>query len=133
MKGHRFTGMGVILAMGSIGTGFGQNPSSSLPSPLQTPQPRTSYPPAGGINPMGPGDPSTSPDILSGRIAEQQARTRNAERQKRLEADTDRLVGLVRDLKQQVQSEKSLSPDDVSKRAEEIEKLARSVKDRMKG
>ena len=81
---------------------------------------------------MGTTDPSV-PDILNARIAAQQARTRNAERQKRLEADTDRLVGLVRDLKQQVQSEKKLSPDDLGKRAEEIEKLARSVKDRMKG
>ena len=81
---------------------------------------------------MGPTDPS-APDILNARIAAQQARTRNAERQKRLEADTDKLIGLVTDFKQQVQSEKKLSPDDIGKRAEEIEKLARSVKDRMKG
>jgi hypothetical protein len=86
----------------------------------------------GGIGPMGPGDPSAPPDVLSGRIAEQQARSRNAERQKRLEADTDKLVGLVTEFKEQVQSEK-MSPDDIGKRAEEIEKLARSVKDKMKG
>jgi hypothetical protein len=79
------------------------------------------------------GDPAAPPDILSGRIAEQQARSRNNERQKRLETDTDRLMGLVTDFKQQVQGDKPLSQDDVSKRAEEIEKLARSVKDRMKG
>jgi short-subunit dehydrogenase len=47
--------------------------------------------------------------------------------------DTDKLVGLVNDLRQQVEDEKKLSPADLSKRAEEIEKLARSVKDRMKG
>lgn len=73
------------------------------------------------------------PDVLSRRMAEQQARARNNDRQKRIESDTNKLVGLVNEFKQEVQSEKKLSPDDVGKRAEEIEKLARSVKDRMKG
>lgn len=82
---------------------------------------------------MNAGDPSGTPDILSSRVAEQQARSRNSERQKRLELDTDKLVGLVNDFRQQVEDEKKLSPADLSKRAEEIEKLARSVKDRMKG
>ena len=72
-------------------------------------------------------------DILSNRVAEQQARSRNNERQRRLESDTNKLVDLVNDLKQQIEEDKKLSPADVSKRAEEIEKLARSVKDRMKG
>ncbi|QNI35291.1 hypothetical protein [Edaphobacter albus] len=130
MIGHRFTGMWVFLVMSSM-VGFAQGQSGSLP-PIQTSPTRSNYPPPGGINPMG-SDPSAAPDALSARIVEQQARTRNAERQKRLEADTDKLVGLVTDFKQQVQSERKLSPDDVGKRAEEIEKLARSVKDRMKG
>jgi len=79
-------------------------------------------------------NPSASPDILlNSRIAEQQARTRNSERQKRLESDTQKLVGLVDKLKQQMQGEKQMPAADLSKRAEEIEKLARSVKDRMKG
>jgi hypothetical protein len=85
------------------------------------------------MGPMNAGDPSGTPDILNSRVAEQQARSRNSERQKRLELDTDKLVGLVNDLRQQVEDEKKLSPADLSKRAEEIEKLARSVKDRMKG
>lgn len=131
MNGRRFTGMSVFLAMSMIPIGWAQQ-SGSL-SPIQSSPTRPNYPPPiGGVGPMGTTDPSV-PDILNARIAAQQARTRNAERQKRLEADTDRLVGLVRDLKQQVQSEKKLSPDDLGKRAEEIEKLARSVKDRMKG
>jgi hypothetical protein len=85
------------------------------------------------MGPMGAGDPSGVPDTLGSRIAEQQARSRNNERQRRLESDTDKLMGLVNEFKQQLQDEKNLSPADVSKRAEEIEKLARSVKDRMKG
>jgi len=82
---------------------------------------------------MGPADTSGNTDILNSRIAEQQARTRNSERQKKIESDTQKLSGLVDELKQNVQGEKELSPADVSKRAEEIEKLARSVKDHMKG
>ncbi|HEU4634752.1 MAG TPA: hypothetical protein VFS41_01130 [Edaphobacter sp.] len=84
--------------------------------------------------PIDPMDPSPSADILlNSRIAEQQARTRNNERQRRLESDTQKLMGLVDELKQQMQGERDLSPADLSKRAEEIEKLARSVKDRMRG
>jgi hypothetical protein len=66
-------------------------------------------------------------------MAEQQARSRNFERQKKLESDTDKLLGLVTDFKAKVQTGGDLSPADMSKKAEEIEKLARSVKDRMKG
>jgi hypothetical protein len=73
------------------------------------------------------------PDVMGGRIAEQQARTRNSERQKKLESDTEKLMGLVNDLKDRMQNEEAVSPADLSRRAEEIEKLARSVKDRMKG
>jgi hypothetical protein len=76
-------------------------------------------------------DPTGAPDVLSARMAEQQVRSRNMERQKRLESDTDKLVGLVSDFKEQV--DKGLSPAEMSKKAEEIEKLARSVKDKMKG
>jgi hypothetical protein len=83
------------------------------------------------MSPMGGMDSSGGPDLLGARMAEQQARSRNNERQKRLEADTQKLMGLVSDFKEQV--DKGLSPADMSKKAEEIEKLAKSVKDRMKG
>ena len=85
------------------------------------------------MGPMGGMESTSSPDVLSSRMAEQQARTRNYERQKRLEADTQRLVGLVTDFKEKLQNGGDLSPADMSKKAEEIEKLAKSVKDRMKG
>jgi hypothetical protein len=68
------------------------------------------------------------------RMEEQQARSRNSERQKRLVADTDRLLALVADLKHQIeQADKDGQPMDVTKKAEEIERLAKSVKERMKG
>jgi hypothetical protein len=67
-------------------------------------------------------------------MEEQQARSRNGERQKKLVADTDRLLALIEDLKHQLeQADKDGQPMDVTKKAEEIERLAKSVKDRMKG
>ena len=67
-------------------------------------------------------------------MEEQQARSRNSERQKKLMADTDKLLLLATDLKQQVdKTNKDVLSVDVVKKAEEIEKLAKSVKERMKG
>jgi nitric oxide reductase activation protein len=65
---------------------------------------------------------------------EQQEKMRNNDRQKRLVADTDKLLALATDLKAQVdKSTKDTLSVDVIKKADEIEKLAHSVKERMKG
>ena len=86
---------------------------------------------------FGPSNiPSNSPFMrseLGRRMAYEQMRARSKQRQKRLESDTDKLVGLVTDLQKEMQSDKALSPSDLSKRAAEIEKLAHSVQDKMKG
>lgn len=78
---------------------------------------------------------NTDGESVNSRMQEQQMKSRNSDRQKRLEADTDKLVVLVKQLKDQVetQDKTTLQPNDVGKKAEEIEKLAKSVKDRMKG
>jgi len=74
-------------------------------------------------------DPTTDPRRL-----EQQEDARSTERQKRLVADTDKLLALATDLKQQVdKTNKNILSVDVIKKADEIEKLAHSVKERMKG
>ena len=68
------------------------------------------------------------------RIDDMQLRARNYDRQKKIQAETDRLVSLATDLKQQVDKpEKTPSSAELMRRAEEIEKLAKSVKERMKG
>ena len=87
-----------------------------------------------GMPPMdGRGQPPPGLDPMP-RMEEQQARSRNGERQKKLVADTDRLLALVEDLKHQIeQADKDGQPADITKKAEEIEKLAKSVKDRMRG
>jgi hypothetical protein len=73
-------------------------------------------------------------DPISPRMSEAQARARSTERQKRLVADTDKLLELATDLKQQVdKTNRDILSVDVIKKADEIEKLAHSVKERMKG
>jgi hypothetical protein len=56
-----------------------------------------------------------------------------ADRQKRLVADTDKLLALSTALKEQVdESDKNILSLDMVKKAEEIEKLAHSLKERIK-
>jgi hypothetical protein len=80
--------------------------------------------PSGGNNSANPLDP---------RIAEQREKLQDSERQKRLVADTDKLLALATNLKQQVdKTDKGVLSIDVIKKADEIEKLAHSVKEQMK-
>ena len=89
-----------------------QNPSMCLPD---TPRP-------------GPAD---EPRL---RMEREMAKKANLERQADLKRDTEKLLKLANELKESVDktNEGTLSVD-VVKKAEEIEKLAHSVKDKMKG
>jgi hypothetical protein len=72
----------------------------------------------------------SQPDIM--RHMEQQ-RMRTTERQKQLVKDTDKLLRLSTALKEQVDdADKNVLSLDMIKKAEEIEKLAHSVKERIK-
>src|SRR6202051_2886657 len=85
------------------------------------------FPTPGRSNP-GDADP------MDPHRADVQEKMRNNDRQKRLVADTDKLLALATDLKAQVdKSTKDTLSVDVIKKADEIEKLAHSVKERMKG
>lgn len=78
---------------------------------------------------------STTGDVpqTQQQMEEQQARLRNVERQKQLVADTQKLVALANELQTDVdKSSKDMLSLDVIRKAEEIEKLAHSVHDRMK-
>jgi methionyl-tRNA synthetase len=84
-----------------------------------------------------PGFPSqgASPDQeTQDRIQKEMAKKANQERQAQLKRDTEHLFKLATELKQYVDktNENTLSVE-VIRKAEEIEKLARSVKDKMKG
>jgi hypothetical protein len=84
-------------------------------------------PPMGRIN-----QPETGPQEKG--VEEQKVRTPAAsERQKKLAADTERLLALAKELKQEVdKTNKNVLSVGVVKKAEEIEKLARSVRSQMK-
>lgn len=65
---------------------------------------------------------------------EKMEKARQTDRQKQLVRDTDKLLDLAKQLKEQVdKSDKDTLSIDVVKKAAEIEKLAKSVKDRMRG
>jgi len=73
-------------------------------------------------------------DDAQQQIAHDMAKKANEERQAALKADTDKLVKLAGELKDYVdKTNENVLSLEVLKKAEEIEKLAHSVKDKMKG
>jgi hypothetical protein len=88
--------------------------------------------------PQRPGPPPTLPtgpdDDAQQRISHELARKANEDRQKSLKDDTDKLVKLTTELKEYVdKSNENILSLDVIKKADQIEKLAHSVKEKMKG
>jgi len=81
-----------------------------------------------------PAQSSTPDDEARIAMEKSMVKQANLQRQAELRRDADRLLKLATELKQSVDksSESTLSVD-VIKKAAEIEKLARSVKDKMKG
>jgi hypothetical protein len=87
--------------------------------------------------PAGPpafGEPPNPADPIQRQQQQRMEKARNVDRQKQLERDTDKLFELAKQLKEEVnKSNKDTLSVDVVKKAAEIEKLAKSVKDRMRG
>ncbi len=96
---------------------------TALPSESQNPPLRLPDIPRSG--------PADEPRL---RMEREMAKKANQERQADLKRDTEKLLKLAQELKESVDktNESTLSVD-VVKKAEEIEKLAHSVKDKMKG
>jgi hypothetical protein len=103
-----------------ITPGLSQPPLSQ--SPAQFPR-----------NPNLTANPSDHEDETRAKIEKDMAKKANREREAQLHRDTDNLLKLATELKQYVDksNENTLSLD-VVKKAEEIEKLAHSVKEKMK-
>lgn len=103
----------MVLLVGVCGTGLAE-PQSSTDSKL---------PPFGQRGPR---------DRQLERMQRDQARAQNKERQQNLKKDADKLLALASELKEYVdESNENLLSTNVVKKAEEIEKLAKSVKDKM--
>jgi hypothetical protein len=104
---------------------------SSVPSfsqsSAQSPNPSPRLNPNPGLN------PDEHDDEEHAKIEKDMAKRANHERQAQLQRDTDNLLKLANELKQDVDksNENTLSLE-VVKKAEEIEKLAHSVKEKMK-
>ena len=109
---------GLMLAMGSVGQGAQGTGSGAKTQQTTVPS----------LVPPEPQDPRTLG------MEEEQAKLRNDDRQKKLVEDTAKLVALANELKVVVdKSNKNTLSLDVVRKADEIEKLAHSVKERMKG
>jgi hypothetical protein len=99
--------------------GFAQTPGGQ---PQPPPLPR-SYPPSAGDE-----------DEARARITHDMEKKAAKERAAAIKADTDRLLKLSVELKAYVdKSDENVLSLDVIRKAEEIEKLAKSVKEKMKG
>lgn len=97
-------------------------------------QPVQSIPTNPSRFPINDGHPPGDSDALPPAVLARQAKMRNDARQQQMVNDTNKLVQLATELKQEMgKPGKDVAPDDLTKKAEEIEKLAKSVKDRMKG
>jgi hypothetical protein len=89
--------------------------------------------------PVSPGQAPNSSDendndSMSRRVMEQQAERRNTQRQQDIVKDTAKLLELAQQLKDEVdKSRRDQLSVSVVKKAEEIEKLAKAVKEKMKG
>ncbi len=100
-----------------------QAPGAAPMTPTPKLHPKDDLPAADTDNPPPP-DP----------IAREMAKKANLERQAAIKRDTEKLVKLTAELKAYVdKSNENVLSLDVLKKADEIEKLARSVKEKMKG
>lgn len=124
-------GIGVFILTAVLGWGFlcaAQVPGSStrLPPPGTPPSPPPSM--TDQIDGAGPHEGITAS------MREQMEKARNQDRQKQLVEDTQKLLTLATELKTDVdKTNKDTLSVDVIRKADEIEKLAHSVKEKMKG
>ena len=120
-----------VIAVGFVVTAFlcfapakARQTSTTRQSPAQ--QPTNS--PMQDVNKY---DPEAS---VHQKFEEQAAKARNSERFKRIQSDTEKLLKLSTELKEDVdKSTKDELSLDVIRKAAEVEKLAHDVKERMKG
>lgn len=81
-----------------------------------------------------PGKDRTAEDGLTSEQRHNIAKKQNEQRQAEIKKDTDKLLELATELKQYVdKTNENVLSMDVIKKAEQIEKLAKSVKEKMKG
>jgi hypothetical protein len=126
-RGQQGSGRG--NSMQTVGLPSGASSSGDGTAPTMVPSTKDRTPPAV----PGMAAPDVGRDPLA-RNEDEMQRLHNNERQKKLVEDTAKLVALANELKAEVdKSDKNTLSLDVVRKADEIERLAKSVKDRMKG
>ena len=125
-----------VVFAGGIGLlgGAGIAPGVMQPAvgQLQNGFPQPGFPQQPGRGNAGnrPDDPNQT----SKQVEESQARARANDRQKRLVADSEKLLALATELHEDViKTDKNILSVDVVRKATEMEKLSRDLKERMKG
>jgi nitric oxide reductase activation protein len=97
-------------------------------------QRQSAPPPAPPVDRGTLGTAPADEDEASARLAHDMAKKANLERHAAIKSDTEKLLKLAVELKASVdKSNENLLSMDVVKKAEEIERLAHSVRDKMKG
>ena len=133
MTMFRATMFGVVFAVGSVGVSgaFGQAKQTSEPQMQQSSGATRASNDATTANKT---DGTTASKPGAGDASAQATGTQPVnDKQKKLAEETDKLLAMATDLKQQVdKTNKDVLSVDVIKKAEEIEKLARSLKQEMK-
>jgi hypothetical protein len=129
VRGMALAALASGLVLSSSGMGRGQqrggssNPGITDPTQVQSTLP-----------PIAPPIEKDGGIMDHGKMEAEQAKSRNIERQKKIVEDTAKLLSLATELKGDVdKSDKNTLSLDVIKKADEIEKLAHSVKEKMKG
>jgi hypothetical protein len=126
---------GLVLVLGGAARGQStgvSNPTGNLPGITQGPGSGSGR---GGQSPNSPiSAPADTETNISPQTEEAQSKLRNVERQKQLVEDTQKLLSLANELKTDVdKSTKDTLSLDVIRKADEIEKLAHTVKEKMRG
>jgi type VI protein secretion system component VasF len=121
-----------VVACVAVGTTAVSHTASAAAQQTQQP---IQNPPL-GPHPVVPGGPPGSgndDDPMARHMQEQLARSRNNQRQQQMVADAAKLLDLATQLKAEVdKSNKDTLSLSVVKKADEIEKLAKSVRDKMR-
>ncbi len=118
--GHKLLATVILLSLFAVGLTSPPSQNPTLPSPPQLPSPSDRTTPA--------------EDEARTKLERDMAKKANQERQLALKRDTEKLLKLSTELKEYVdKTNENMLSLDVVKKAEEIEKLAHSVKTKMKG
>jgi len=129
--------MAVWLAAGGLAIGAGSVAWAQGNGQRNGSQGAQSQAGASGQTTQPPSLSTGADDMVHDRTAhmeEEQEKSRNSDRQKKLVSDTERLLALANELKAEVdKTNKDTLSLDVIRKADEIEKLAHSVKEKMKG